>query len=285
MQVFKTRSGLRTYLSEQRRKQVQVGLVPTMGAIHQGHLSLVEHSKAENEVTVCSIFVNPTQFNDPEDLEKYPRPVESDIEQLNNTSCDALFLPSVKEMYPEKEHWQLDLEGLDILLEGKSRPGHYQGVTQIVKKLLDTVQPDRAYFGQKDYQQFLVISRMVRHFNLPVKLVCCPTVREADGLAMSSRNVHLSSGEREAAVLLSRTLFRIRESTKISPGKAARQGFQTLGQHPLITPEYLEVTDAETLQPVQDWNGAPRIIALAAARVGETRLIDNVFIRGGYYYY
>lgn len=280
MHVLKTRGELALFLEEQRMHRRSVGLVPTMGALHNGHLSLIAQSTVENDLTVCSIFVNPTQFNDPHDLERYPRPVDSDLAKLRLTSCDAVFLPEVTEMYPGGENWHVDLGGLEDVLEGKFRPGHYQGVTQVVKKFFDLVKPDRAYFGQKDYQQFLVIGRMVRAFSIPVALVCCPTMREPDGLAMSSRNVHLAPGERTEAALLSKALFLIRDVARSSgPAEARSKALDLLTSSALIRVEYLEIADAATLRPVRSWEDAPGIIALAAIRIGQTRLIDNVFIK------
>ena len=279
MHILKTRGELADFLADQARSH-SIGLVPTMGALHQGHLSLIASSAGENELTVCSIFVNPTQFTDARDLETYPRPVESDIEQLRQTDCDALFMPAVADMYPGQEHWNIDLGELDGLMEGKFRPGHYQGVTQVVKKLFDLVRPVRAYFGQKDYQQFLVIKRMVGIFSIPVELVCCPTLREADGLAMSSRNIHLSPGERKEASLLSKALFMIKEdAAHLDPRQARDKALALLSSSPLIKVEYLEIADAETLRPVGDWEKAASVIALVAVKLGQTRLIDNLFIK------
>ncbi|MGB4774102.1 MAG: pantoate--beta-alanine ligase, partial [Daejeonella sp.] len=190
MKIVTTRLALSEYLKQRKLEGNIIGLVPTMGALHDGHLSLIEIAKSKTDLVVCSIFVNPTQFTDLNDLKNYPRPVETDINKLEAISCDVLFLPEVEEMYNKDEIWQLDLGGLDQVLEGKIRPGHYQGVTQIVYKLFEIVKPDFAFFGQKDYQQFMVISKMVNLLNMPVKLVVCPIIREDDGLAMSSRNIH-----------------------------------------------------------------------------------------------
>lgn len=280
LDILKTRAELTRFLNERRSGISSIGLVPTMGALHEGHLSLVTRSAEENDLTVCSIFVNPTQFNDPSDLARYPRPVESDIRKLTKTGCDLLFMPDAEEIYPEEESWHMELGELERVMEGKFRPGHYQGVTQVVKKLFDLVAPDRAYFGQKDYQQFLVIGELVRQFSIPLELVCCPTQREADGLAMSSRNIHLSPEERKEAVLLSKALFLIRSlANEMSPAEARDKGLELLGSSPLIQVEYLEIAHADTLRPVTDWNEASRVIALVAVRIGQTRLIDNLFIK------
>ncbi|QEC51406.1 pantothenate synthetase [Anseongella ginsenosidimutans] len=280
LHILKTRQQLALFLQEQRPHLSSVGLVPTMGALHKGHLSLLSRSVEENGLTVCSIFVNPTQFNDPADLDRYPRPVESDIEKLRQTGCDALFMPAVGEIYPEEEKWHIELGELERIMEGKHRPGHYQGVTQIVKKLFDLVEPQRAYFGQKDYQQFLVIGKMVRLFSIPLELICCPTEREPDGLAMSSRNVHLSPREREEAGLLPEALFMAREAAQtLNPDEVRSKALELLASSPLITVEYLEIADARSLQPVKTWEQAGDIIVLAAIRLGQTRLIDNLFIK------
>ncbi len=202
MKISTTKTTLSGYLQQVRQKGQSVALVPTMGALHAGHISLVTRARQLADVVVCSIFVNPTQFNDPADLAAYPRPVENDIAMLKEAGCDILFLPEVTEIYETGEKWHLELNGLDTVLEGAMRPGHYQGVTQVVKKLFDAVEPDVALFGQKDYQQYLVICHMVRTLQLPVRLEMGPTVREPDGLAMSSRNIRLSENGRQQALAL-----------------------------------------------------------------------------------
>jgi pantoate--beta-alanine ligase len=228
-------------------------------------------------VVVCSIFVNPTQFNDPKDLERYPRPIADDTAQLANAGCDILFNPAVTEMYAGNEQWHLDIGPLEFVLEGKFRPGHYQGVTQVVFKLFDIVKPDTAFFGQKDYQQFMVINRMVQILNLPIELVMCPIVREADGLAMSSRNIHLSATERLQALALSKILFWVRDEFDRTQITALQQNaFEQLQQADGVQAEYLEIADGKTLQPANQ--NSKTIVALVAARVGQTRLIDNVLL-------
>ena len=249
-----------------------------MGALHNGHLSLVRAAQQQCDVVVCSIFVNPTQFNDPRDLEKYPRPIASDIEKLELVKADILFEPEVKEMYADNEHWHLPIGELEHILEGASRPGHYQGVTQVVSKLFDVVKPDVAFFGQKDYQQFMVISEMVKLLNLPVKLVMCPIEREADGLAMSSRNVHLSPTDRQHALILSKTLNDLKQQfdpNKISELK--RKAEQAIAVETGVELSYFEIADAETLHPATA--ATAHVVALVAAKVGNTRLIDNVMVK------
>lgn len=275
MQTFKTRQAIRQYLNQQ--PQHSVGFVPTMGALHNGHLSLVKRSKSENDITVCSIFVNPTQFNDPADLERYPRPIEADMAKLEAAGCDVLFAPEVSEMYDNNEQWHLDIGPLEHLLEGEFRPGHYQGVMQVVYKLLNIVKPDTLYMGQKDYQQFLVVQRMVELLKLQVNMVMCPIEREADGLAMSSRNVHLSDAERRRASVLSKTLNYIKDHFDIhNEAELEEQAMEMLAAEEGVEPEYFRIVDGRTLYPAT--SASTSVVALTAAKVGKTRLIDNVLI-------
>jgi pantoate--beta-alanine ligase len=277
LNIFTTKKTLEGYLEKLRGEQKTIGFVPTMGALHQGHLSLLKQAQQNSDVTVCSIFVNPTQFNDPKDLEKYPRPIASDVVKLEQAGCDVLFNPDVDEMYTANEQWHLDIGELESLLEGKFRPGHYQGVTQVVYKLFAIVKPDLAFFGQKDYQQFLVIQKMVDLLKLPVKVVMCPILREPDGLAMSSRNIHLSVEDRQHALVLSRTLDWLKENFDREKIDVLRQEcFERINREPGIKAEYFEIADSSNLHPA-DFT-TPNIVALVAARVGNTRLIDNVII-------
>ena len=278
MQHFTTKHSLAQHLLPLRHKGLKIGFVATMGALHKGHLSLIQAAQQLCDVVVCSIFVNPTQFNDPRDLQLYPRPIANDIALLEEVNCDILFEPPVEEIYAGHEHWHLDIGPLEHLLEGAARPGHYQGVTQVVFKLYNIVQAQVAFFGQKDYQQFLVISRMVQLLNLPVKLVMCPIEREADGLAMSSRNVRLSAAERQQALVLSKTLNDIKErfdTNKISQLKRGAE--QAIAAEAGVTLSYFEIADAQTLLPADE--STQHIVALVAAKVGDTRLIDNVIVR------
>jgi len=278
LRIFNTIKSLQEYLQNLRQQGKTIGLVPTMGALHQGHLSLLQQAKAANDIAVCSIFVNPTQFNDPKDLEKYPRPIDSDTEKLQSAGCDVLFNPAVDEIYAQNEQWHLNLGELEHLLEGKFRPGHYQGVTQVVYKLFDIVKPNTAFFGQKDYQQFLVINKMVDLLNLPVKLIMCHIVREADGLAMSSRNIHLSADDRRHALVLSRSLFWVKEHFgKADLATLTQQAEEMINAEEGTSLEYFEIADGQTLQPAKQ--DSKQIVALVAARVGNTRLIDNVILR------
>lgn len=277
MKVFKLKKELRQYLDEMRAMGKTIGLVPTMGALHQGHLSLLAQARLQTDVVVSTIFVNPTQFNDPADLEKYPRPIEQDIVKLEQAGCDILFNPEVNEMYAGNEQWHLAIGELEFLLEGKFRPGHYQGVTQVVYKLFDIVKPHVAFFGQKDYQQVKVIARMVQLLNIPVKLVMCPILRDADGLAMSSRNVHLSATERQQALILSKALFWLKDNFD-SNNILQLQGYAAdiIRRQEGVELEYLEIADGETLHPAN--KNSKTFVVLVAARVGKTRLIDNVII-------
>ncbi|HTH83545.1 MAG TPA: pantoate--beta-alanine ligase [Mucilaginibacter sp.] len=276
MKIFTTKAELQQHLALLRANGAVIGLVPTMGALHQGHLSLVEQAQQQCSVVVCSIFVNPTQFNDPKDLEIYPRPIQDDIKKLEQAGCDILFNPPVSEMYAGNEKWHLAIGDLEGLLEGKFRPGHYQGVTQVVSKLFNIVMPDAAFFGQKDYQQFLVISKMINLLNMPVKLVMCPIMREADGLAMSSRNIHLSAEERRHALVLSKALnqakYDFEQGAPLST--IIQRATEMISNEPDVKPAYFELADAGTLHPANQ--NTKNIVALVAATVGKTRLIDNM---------
>jgi len=278
LKIFTTRFEIEKYLLLRRNAGIAIGFVPTMGALHQGHLSLISLAGQRNDEIVCSIFVNPTQFNDPKDLEKYPRTIEADIKLLEQAGCDVLFNPPVNEIYDGNDQWHLDIGETEFLLEGKFRPGHYQGVTQVVYKLFSIVKPDEAFFGQKDYQQFLVISKMVNHFNMPVKLVMCPIMREADGLAMSSRNVHLNTNDRLHSLVLSRTLNWIKENFRINDiPRLKKEAERMIGAEEDVELDYFEIADGETLHPATE--SSKKIVALVAAKVGKTRLIDNIMLR------
>jgi len=278
LEVINTIAGLNSLLKPLKLAQQKIALVPTMGALHKGHVSLVKIAQQHADVVVCSIFVNPTQFTDPKDLEKYPRPLQHDIEMLQDAGCDYVFMPSVKEMYPVPEDWHIDLGPAEFLLEGEFRRGHYQGVTQIVKKLFDAVDPDLAFFGQKDFQQVLMIRNMVTHFNLPVKIVSCPIIREEDGLAMSSRNIHLSAAEHEHALVLSRALTYVKDHFQTESIEILLQEAVAIIQSIKgVELDYFTIANSETLLPEKD-KAAQHLVALVAAKVGETRLIDNMML-------
>lgn len=279
MEILKSKSALAETLLRLKQENQTVGFVPTMGALHKGHKSLIDIASELTDIVVCSIFVNPTQFTDAKDLEKYPRPIEADISLLESVKCDILFLPSVDEMYAEGETWRIDLDYLENILEGEFRPGHYQGVTQIVKKLIDVVQPDYMFMGQKDYQQVMVIERMIKILDLPVELVMCPIVREDDGLALSSRNVHLSDKDREQAAFLSKTLEYAKQNfSLLSVDKLKDNAMQLLNSVAGVSPEYFEICNAKTLQP-ETRKENTSLVALVAAKVGNVRLIDNIILK------
>lgn len=277
MKIIHTIKELQAEVSAQKNAGKRVGLVPTMGALHAGHASLVERSVAENDVTVVSIFVNPTQFNDKNDLVKYPRTLEADCQLLQSVGASIAFAPSVEEVYPEPDTRSFSYAPLDTVMEGAFRPGHFNGVCQIVSKLFDMVQPHRAYFGEKDFQQLAIIREMVRQMQYPLEIIGCPIVREADGLAMSSRNTRLSADERTTALNISRTLFESQEFAKshtlaetkafVEEGIAATDGLRL---------EYYEVVDERTLQTVREWDEAKGIVGCITVFCGEVRLIDNI---------
>lgn len=277
MKIFTSKSQLSDALQDLKAQEKQIGLVPTMGALHDGHISLINMARQQTDVVVCSIFVNPTQFTDPLDLEKYPRTVEEDIKKLEDAKCDILFLPEVAEMYSQNEKWEIELGYLETILEGQSRPGHYQGVTQIVYKLFQVTSPDKAFFGQKDYQQVQVIKKMVSIFQMPVELVMCPIQRSEEGLALSSRNIHLSPDEKIQAYTISRALFKMKEhASESGPQKLKEIGLKVLNEEPGIRVDYCEILDKDTLK--QPETGTSGLVALIAASVGKTRLIDNMIL-------
>lgn len=281
MEIVHTLSALKLLLSPLKQAKSKVALVPTMGALHKGHLSLIEIAQQHAQIVVCSIFVNPTQFTDPKDLEKYPRPLEHDIKMLKDAGCNIVFMPTVKEMYPlfpKSENWHIDLGAAEFLLEGEFRKGHYQGVTQIVKKLFDAVNPDIAFFGQKDFQQVLMIKNMVKVFNLEVEIVSCPIIREEDGLAMSSRNIHLSASDRNHALVLNRALQYVESHFEQTNLAELLTTIETMiNAVPGVELDYFTIVDSATLLPISD-KGTKNVVALVAAKVGETRLIDNVLL-------
>jgi len=278
MIIVKKAASLTQILSDQRTLTPELGFVPTMGALHQGHLELIKTSRQECGFTISSIFVNPTQFNDPKDFEKYPVTLENDVYLLEKAGCDCLFLPSVTEVYPggmaHLEHYPLGY--LESIFEGKYRPGHFQGVCQVVYRLLKMVNPTRLFIGQKDYQQCMVIKRLTELTSTDVRIRICATVREASGLAMSSRNTRLSNENRLKAAEIYKTLQFIKENIK--PGSLT--GLTDTSTKQLndagFKPDYVALADAQNLQPVIDWNGTQKLVALVAAFLGEVRLIDNM---------
>ena len=279
MHIFREIEPLKAHLHQQHLSHCTIGLVPTMGALHPGHLGLVRASNRENNVTICSIFVNPTQFNNPADLDNYPRTLERDFDLLQEALCDVVFCPSIQEMYPQASQVKFDLGRLDKIMEGEFRPGHFSGVALVVSKLFNIVKPDAAYFGQKDYQQFKIISRLVHELKFDLKLVCIPIVREADGLAMSSRNLRLNKDERMRATVLFQCLQRSREGLLQSkPFSVLKDEACTLCEKNDIKLEYLVLADRENLTLSGNDTNVGDCILLIAAYVGEVRLIDNIFI-------
>jgi pantoate--beta-alanine ligase len=274
--VLKTQKEVKDFLSSVSISNNSIGFVPTMGALHDGHLSLINRSVNENDFTICSIFVNPTQFNNDEDLAKYPRTPISDLEKLNKTGCTAVFIPSVEEMYPTNELLNFDLGTLDLVMEGLKRPGHFRGVVTIVKKLFDLIKPTKAYFGLKDFQQVAVIKKLVNDLRLPVQIVACPTLREADGLALSSRNVRLNAQEREEALKIYKTLLWIKQNKGLyNPELLMRKAIELLTST-VLKPEYVEIVNPENLQTIKSWEEVEHPVACIAVWCGNTRLIDNL---------
>ena len=279
MKIVATIDSTRAATRAPRRQGQRVGLVPTMGALHEGHLSLVRAAKAQSDYVVVSLFVNPLQFGPNEDLAKYPRTWDRDRDLLEQAGVDLLFAPTNAEMYPDRATTFVNVEGLSERLDGQSRPGHFRGVTTVVSKLFHIVEPDRAFFGQKDAAQVAIMRRMVRDLNLPVEIVVCPIVREPDGLAMSSRNAYLSPEDRERAMALSRALRAAEERVRAADGlpaaiEAARAELEAAG----VEPEYLEARDPDDLTLVEALDDRPVLLAVAA-RIGGARLIDNVLIQ------
>ena len=278
MEIVHTIKDLQAGLSALRAQGKKVGLVPTMGALHAGHASLVKRCVAENDAAVVSVFVNPTQFNDKNDLVKYPRTPEADCRLLEECGAAFVFAPSVEEMYPEPDTRRFSYAPLDTVMEGAFRPGHFNGVCQIVSKLFDAVQPDRAYFGEKDFQQLAIIREMVKQIGFNgLEIVGCPIVREEDGLALSSRNARLSAVEREYALNISQTLFKSCTFAKSHP-VAETQKFveDAIAAAPGLRLEYFEIVDGTTLQTVTDWNDSTYIVGCITVFCGEVRLIDNI---------
>lgn len=282
MWAFKQPSGLKQHLSTLRARGLSIGFVPTMGALHDGHLSLLRQSLSGQGATVCSIFVNPTQFNDPADLEKYPRTEAEDLFLLERAGCDVVFLPSVADVYPSglQAGPEFSFGHLEQTMEGAFRPGHFKGVAQVVHRLLVLVEPDALYMGQKDFQQVAIVREMIRQAGLPVQLVMCPTQREPNGLARSSRNVRLSPDERSRAAAIYRELQYIKTQAGKgpSPTELEEEVFQRLAAEPGFRPEYVKLVDGNTLKQIQQFSDSRYVVACIATWVGAVRLIDNVVI-------
>jgi pantoate--beta-alanine ligase len=280
MEIFKQIAPLKAYLKGLKRQGKSVGLVPTMGALHEGHLSLVKASQSHNQITVSTIFVNPTQFNNPADLLKYPRTLERDTELLKEVRCDVLFSPENEELYPEKSVVKLDFGHLDKVMEGEFRPGHFSGVGLVVSKLFHIIEPDHAYFGQKDWQQFAVISRLVDELKFNIRIHSVPTLREKDGLAFSSRNLRLNPQQRASAGVFYQALVQAKKEIKAGKRIADVKNFvrEFVEKTPDVRHEYFEVAESSNLNLLDNVNGAKRPIMCIAGYVGEVRLIDNMFV-------
>lgn len=277
MKVIHTIKDLQAELSVLKAQGKKVGLVPTMGALHAGHASLVKRSVNENEVTVVSVFVNPTQFNDKNDLVKYPRTLDADCKLLEACGATYTFAPSVEEMYPEPDTRQFSYAPLDTVMEGAFRPGHFNGVCQIVSKLFEAVKPHRAYFGEKDFQQLAIIHEMVRQMQFDLEIVGCPIVREEDGLALSSRNARLSAEERENALKISQTLFKSRTFAATHTVSETQKFVEdAIAAAPGLRLEYFEIVDGNTLQKVGNWDQTSYAVGCITVFCGDVRLIDNI---------
>jgi len=279
MNIYTSVDAMRTASRAAHPNGQRLGFVPTMGALHQGHLALVRAAKAQSDVVAASIFVNPLQFGPKEDLNKYPRNFERDRKLLETEGVAILFAPSVDEMYPEKAIAYVNVEGLSDRLDSKSRPGHFRGVTTVVSKLFHIVEPDLAFFGQKDAAQVAIIRRMVRDLNVPVEIVVCPIVREPDGLAMSSRNAYLDVQQRKSARVLHRSLLYVQklfQQGERDAGRLLAAGKEVFSQEPSVRADYFEIVNPETLEPVAEIT--QRTLVAAAGFVGNTRLIDNILL-------
>ena len=277
MKVVHTIKDLQAELTALRAQGKKVGLVPTLGALLAGHASLVQRSVSENGVTVVSVFVNPTQFNDKNDLAEYPRTLDADCRLLEDCGAAFAFAPSVEEMYPQPDTREFSYAPLDTVMEGAFRPGHFNGVCQIVSKLFDAVQPDRAYFGEKDFQQLAIIREMVRQMDYKLEIVGCPIVREEDGLALSSRNKRLSAQERENALNISQTLFKSRTfAASHTVSETQKMVEEAIEDAPGLRLEYFEIVDGNTLQKVSSWEDSLYVVGCITVFCGEVRLIDNI---------
>jgi pantoate--beta-alanine ligase len=279
--VLNTQNDLQETLENHRVLGKAVGFVPTMGALHMGHLSLLQQAKSENDIVVCSIFVNPTQFNDPKDLDKYPRPIENDIIMLQSVNCDILFLPEVNEMYGNNEEWTHSFGEIETLWEGAMRPGHFKGVAQIVYKLLKLVHPNKSYFGQKDYQQTVIVKKLCKDFSLTTEIIVCKVIREENGLAMSSRNIRLSENERQDSSKIYEALVSSKllvQQKVYNIAYIIEQATAKLLEIKNVTLEYISIVDAENMSEVSEINANSKQLMIIALRIGNTRLIDNMFI-------
>ncbi len=276
MRIITTKDEIRKTVNRWRDKGLIIGFVPTMGALHKGHLSLVKEAKKYCDIVVVSIFVNPTQFNNPDDLESYPTDMDRDKKILEGM-CELIFAPTVIEMYPEEDKREFDFGGLETVMEGKYRPGHFNGVAQVVSRLFDYMKPDKAFLGEKDFQQLAIIRQLVKDLKIPVEVIGCPTVREADGLAMSSRNQLLETEMRKNAPIIAKTLF---DSFNFASEKTVQETIEMvvtlINATKLLEVEYFDIVDGDTLQAVDKWSDSDYIVGCIAVFAGKVRLIDNV---------
>ncbi|WP_294140100.1 pantoate--beta-alanine ligase [uncultured Sanguibacteroides sp.] len=277
METIYRKSPLTALIEKLKNEGKKVGFVPTMGALHEGHISLVKTCKRDNDITVVSIFVNPTQFNDKEDLKRYPRTVEKDTALLEKNGCDYVFVPDVEEIYPEEDTRKFDFGYVETVMEGAKRPGHFNGVGQVVSKLFDIVKPHRAYFGMKDFQQIAIIKNMVKQLHYNLEIIPCPIVREVDGLAMSSRNTLLEPLHRQNAPHIHKILQKATELTgKMNVEEVKQWVVNEINKNPYLEVEYFEIVDDTDLRPIKDWNENKTKVGCIAAYAGKIRLIDNI---------
>lgn len=277
MEIIRKVDSLKERVNSLKKEGKTIGLVPTMGALHQGHVSLIERARAENDIVVASVFVNPTQFNNPDDLRTYPRTEEADCAKLEAAGCDIAFIPAVEEIYPEPDTRVFDLGPVAEVMEGAHRPGHFNGVAQIVSRLFEFTSPDRAYFGEKDFQQIAVIRRMVELEGFGLEIVDCPIVREPDGLAMSSRNTRLTQAQRRIAPAIHLTLAEsVKRSHSLSVAQTKRLVIDTIDSQPELRTEYYEIVNPLTMQPIENWSDCNDPVGCITVYCGEVRLIDNI---------
>lgn len=277
MQVLKSKNELVGLIDSYKKEGKTIGFVPTMGALHSGHLSLVKECKKNSDITVVSIFVNPTQFNDQEDLKRYPRTLEKDTELLKTVDCDIIFAPSVQEIYPEPDSRKFNFGYVESIMEGARRPGHFNGVGQVVSRLFDIVRPDKAFFGMKDFQQVAIIKNMVKQLNYNIRIVPCPIVREESGLALSSRNTLLNEDCKKNAPHIYATLKKARNlASQMSVADLKKWITDEINNNPYLETEYVEIVDDTTLKIIENWTEEGTKVACVAVHAGEIRLIDNI---------
>ncbi|MCF8219531.1 MAG: pantoate--beta-alanine ligase [Bacteroidales bacterium] len=271
---------IQSALNAEKKLQKSIGFVPTMGALHEGHLSLLRQAREENDVLVCSVFVNPIQFNNAEDLNNYPRNLDADLQKMQAEGCDYVFAPSTEEMYPEPVTDQYDFGNLERVMEGKFRPGHFNGVAIVVRKLFEIIQPDKAYFGKKDFQQLQIIRRLVDMISLDIDIVSVPISREPDGLARSSRNSRLTPEERKIAPNIYKIITAAKDNINQfqTPAEMKSWGLNELNKISRLQPEYFEIVDMDTLEPIEQWSDTNRCILCLAVFLGQVRLIDNIVL-------